>query len=151
MRPETDPAALQSARQVPVASWVAQMVGTIALAFVAYYYVRSMGAPFGGVDPDWKRYTAGAALLGIVPALLYLRIFKDALNADEAAVRARGVPDPVIRPIFLRALAIGGALCEIPMAMGVLHLLFGGEMRWFAGATAITIGLRVSYRPFTRS
>jgi hypothetical protein len=144
------PAAQQSARQVPVASWVAQMIGTIVLALAVYYFIRSAGAPFADVDPDWKRYAAGGALLGIIPAMLYLRIFKEALDADDAAVRARGAPDPVIRPIFLRALAIGGALCEIPMAMGVLHVLFGGEMRWFAGATAITIALRVSYRPFKR-
>ena len=144
------PAAQQSARQVPVASWVAQMIGTVVLALAVYYFVRAAGAPFADVDPDWKRYAAGGALLGIIPAMLYLRIFKEALDADEAAVRARGTPDPVIRPIFLRALAIGGALCEIPMAMGVLHVLFGGEMRWFAGATAITIALRVSYRPFKR-
>jgi hypothetical protein len=144
------PAAQQSARQVPVASWVAQMIGTLVLALAVYYFVGAAGSPFGDVDPDWKRYAAGGALLGIVPAMLYLRIFKEALDADDAAVRARGVPDPAIRPIFLRALAIGGALCEIPMAMGVLHVLFGGEMRWFAGATAITIALRVSYRPFKR-
>jgi hypothetical protein len=36
------------------------------------------------------------------------------------------------------------------MAMGVVHLLVGGQMRWFVGATLITIVLRLSYRPFTR-
>jgi hypothetical protein len=137
-------------RQAPVASWVAQMIGTLVLALVVFYFLRERGISLPQVDPDWKRYAAGGALLGIIPALLYLRIFKDALNADEAAVRARGVPDPAIRPIFMRALAIGGALCEIPMAMGVLHLIFGGETRWFVGATCITIALRLSYRPFTR-
>ena len=145
------PAAAQSARQVPVASWVAQMIGTIVLALAVYSFVRAAGAPFAGVDPEWKRYAAGGALLGIIPALLYLRIFKEALDADEAAVRARGTPDPVIRPIFLRALAIGGALCEIPMAMGVVQLFFGGETRWFLGATFITVAMRLSYRPFTRT
>jgi hypothetical protein len=37
------------------------------------------------------------------------------------------------------------------MAMGVLHLLFGGETRWFLGATLLTIVLRLSYRPFKKS
>ena len=137
-------------RQAPVASWVAQMIGTLILALAVYGFVRGTGTPFPSVDPDWKRYAAGAILLGVIPAMLYLRIFKEALNADEAAVRARGTPDPAIRPIFMRALAIGGALCEIPMAMGVVHLLLGGETRWFVGATLITMALRVSYRPFTR-
>ena len=139
-------------RHAPVASWVAQMLGTLFLAAMVFYFVRSTGGmAFAGVDPDWKRYAAAGILLGIAPPLLYLRIFKEALDADEAAVRARGVPDPAVRPIFMRALAIGGALCEIPMAMGVLHLLFGGETRWFIGATVLTIVLRLSYRPFKKS
>jgi hypothetical protein len=50
----------------------------------------------------------------------------------------------------MRTLAIGGAMCEIPMAMGVVQLLLGGETRWFLGATLVTIALRLSYRPFTR-
>jgi hypothetical protein len=144
------PANTQNPRQAPVASWVAQMIGTLVLALAVYGFVHGAGTPFPSIDPEWKRYAAAGVLLGIVPSLLYLRIFKDALDADEAAVRACGTPDPAIRPIFMRALAIGGALCEIPMAMGVLHLLFGGEVRWFAGATLITIALRLSYRPFKR-
>jgi hypothetical protein len=128
------------------------MIGTLVLAAMVFYFVRTTGGtPFAGADPDWKRYAAAGILLGIVPPLLYLRIFKEALDADDAAVRAHGVPDPAIRPIFMRALAIGGALCEIPMAMGVLHLLFGGETRWFIGATLLTIALRLSYRPFIKS
>jgi hypothetical protein len=51
----------------------------------------------------------------------------------------------------MRALAIGGALCEIPMAMGVVQLFFGGETRWFLGATLVTIALRLSFRPFVRA
>ena len=145
------PAGSQSPRQAPVASWVGQMIGTIVLASVVFYFIREKGIALPDVDPDWKRYAAGGVLLGIIPAMLYLRIFKEALDADDAAVRARGAPDATIRPIFMRALAIGGALCEIPMAMGVLHLLFGGETRWFVGATCITIALRLSYRPFKKA
>ena len=141
----------QNPRQAPLASWVAQMIGTLVLALVVFYFIRERGMALPDVDPDWKRYAAGGSLLGIIPALLYLRIFKEALDADDAAVRRLGVPDATIRPIFLRALAIGGALCEIPMAMGVLHLLFGGETRWFVGATCITIALRLSYRPFKKA
>jgi hypothetical protein len=144
-------AAPHNPRQAPVATWVGQMVGTLALAAAVFYFVRGKGIALPEVDPDWKRYAAGGALLGIIPAMLYLRIFKEGLDADDAAVRARGFPDPVIRPIFMRALVIGGALCEIPMAMGVLHLVFGGETRWFVGATLITIALRLSYRPFKKA
>ena len=81
-------AATSNPRQAPVASWVAQMIGTLVLALAVYGFVHGAGTPFPNVDPDWKRYAAGAALLGIIPAMLYLRIFKDALNADEAAVAA---------------------------------------------------------------
>ena len=144
-------AASQNPRQAPLASWVGQMIGTIVLALVVYYFIREKGITLPQVSPDWKDYAAIGVLVGIAPAMLYLRIFKEGLDADEAAIRARGVPDPVIRPIFMRALAIGGALCEIPMAMGVLHLVFGGDTRWFAGATCITIALRLSYRPFKKS
>jgi hypothetical protein len=143
--------AAQNPRQAPVATWLGQMIGTIVLALAVFYFIRERGIALPEVPPDWKDYAAGGSLLGIIPAMLYLRIFKEGLDADDAAIRARGVPDPVIRPIFMRALVIGGALCEIPMAMGVLHLLFGGETRWFAGATCITIALRLSYRPFKKA
>src|SRR5688572_22471286 len=144
-------AAPQNPRQAPVATWLGQMIGTMVLALAVFYVIRERGIALPEVPADWKRYAAGGALLGIIPAMLYLRIFKEGLDADDAAIRARGVPDPVIRPIFMRALVIGGALCEIPMAMGVLHLLFGGETRWFVGATCITIALRLSYRPFKKA
>jgi hypothetical protein len=37
------------------------------------------------------------------------------------------------------------------MALGLVYLLLGGEMRWFLGATFLTIALRLSYRPFTKA
>ena len=140
-----------SARQPLVASWIAQMIGTLVLAGAVLYFLRNYGAPFATEDSDWRRFAMLGILVGIAPALLYLRTFKPLLDADEAAVRARGAPDNAIRPRLVRALAIGGALCEIPMAMGVVQLFLGGETRWFLGATMITIALRLSYRPFTRS
>jgi len=80
----------------------------------------------------------------------YLRTFKRSLDACEASA-LHGDADPAARQRLARALAIGGALCEIPMAMGALQLFFGGETRWFLGATLLTIALRLSYRPFTRT
>lgn len=140
----------QSPRQALVASWVAQMIGTLVLAAVVLAFVRGGGSPAPGGESDWKRLAMLGILIGIAPALLYLRTFKPLLDADEAAVRARGTPDPAIRPRLVRALVIGGALCEIPMAMGVVQLFFGGETRWFLGATMVTVALRLSYRPFTK-
>lgn len=145
------PAAQSPARQTLVAAWLAQMIGTLVLSGAVLVFVRSTGSPFGEGDPDWRRYAMLGILLGVAPALLYLRTFKPLLDADAAATRARGSPDPARRASLLRSLAIGGALCEIPMAMGVVQLFFGGETRWFLGATLVTIALRLSYRPFTRS
>lgn len=139
------------ARQGLIASWVAQMVGTMVLAGAVTVFMRGLKTPFTTPDADWQRYAMIGVLLGIVPALLYMRTFKPLLNADDKAVRTRGTPDPAIRQRLARALAIGGALCEIPMAMGVLQLFFGGEMRWFLGATLVTIALRLSYRPFIKA
>ena len=141
----------QSHRQVPIATWIAQMIGTLVLAAVVLAFVRQIGGVFGDTNPDWKQYAMLGILVGIAPALLYLRTFKPLLDADEAAVRARGEPDRPTRAALMRALAIGGALGEIPMAMGVVQLFFGGETRWFLGATFITIALRLSYRPFTKA
>ena len=104
------------------------------------------------VGMTWVQYATVGILVGIAPGLLYLRTFKPLLDADVAAVKRRGgTPDPAARAALMRAIAIGGALCEIPMAMGVVQLFFGGETRWFLGATLLTIALRLSYRPFTRS
>ena len=144
-------AAARQSRQGLVASWVAQMIGTMVLAAVVLVFVRTLGAPVASGDADWKRYAMIGILVGIAPALLYLRTFKPLLDADIAAEGARGAPDPAIRQRLARALAIGGALCEIPMAMGVVQLFFGGETRWFLGATLVTIALRLSYRPFSRA
>ena len=51
--------------------------------------------------------------------------------------------------MLVKALVLGGALCELPMAAGVVQLFFGGETRWFVGATMVAIALRLSYRPYT--
>ena len=140
--------AARRTREGLIASWVAGMIGTIVLAAVVMAFMRSVGSPLGS-DAEWKRYAMIGILVGVAPALLYLRTFKPLLDADAAAEHAHGgTPDPALRARLARALAIGGALCEIPMAMGVVQLFFGGEQRWFFGATLVTIALRLSYRPF---
>ena len=93
----------------------------------------------------------GAILLATIPAIWYVREFKAALDQDLAAARAAGgVPDVRSRTELLRRLSIGGALCELPLAVGVIYLLAGGERRWFVAAACVTLALRLSYRPFTR-
>jgi hypothetical protein len=141
-------AAPQSPRQALVATWGAQIVGTIVIAVVVYYYFRYAGSPFAG-NEEWARWAQNAILLAALPAMMYLRKYKPWLDADAKALRLHGRPDPAVRTGLLRSLAVGGALCELPMAMGVVHLLLGGQPRWFVGAALITIALRLSYRPFT--
>ena len=140
-------------RQGLIANWLAGMIGTLVLAGVVIYFVRSGGLSGMVTDNEkWREYAMIAMVVAIGPALLYLRTFKARLNADEAAVKAGGgVPNPGLRTQLLKSLAIGGALCELPMALGVVQLFFGGEQRWFLGATLVTIALRLSYRPFKRS
>ena len=139
-------------RQGLVTAWLVQMIGTLVLAAVVLAYVRSAGAPFGtGGDSDWKRYAMMGILIGIAPALLYLRTFKRRLDAYEASMKGREEGDPALRALLMKSLSIGGAMCELPMAMGVVQLFFGGETRWFLGATMVTIALRLSFRPFTRT
>jgi len=140
-------ATARQTRQGLVASWVAQLIGTVVLAAVVMVFVRSMGAPFS-TDNDWKRYAAWGILVAIAPALAYLRWYKKILDQDIGLERTRGAPDPEARRLLQRSLVLGGALCELPMAMGVVQLLLGGETRWFLGATLVTIALRLSYRPF---
>jgi len=138
-------------RQGVVAAWLSQMVGTIVLAIVILAFVRAVGAPFAGSGRDLHRYVFTAILGATIPALYYLRPFRARLVADEAAVGARGTPEPATRKALLRSLAIGGALCELPMAVGALDLFLGGESRWFVGGAVITLALRLSYRPFIRA
>jgi hypothetical protein len=142
----------QGQRQPLITSWLAQMIGTVVLACVVMAYVRSAGAPFGaGAESEWKRYAMFGIVAAIAPALLYLRTFKRLLLADEAAVVQHGAPQAGPRTALARALALGGALCELPMAMGVVQLLLGGETRWFVAATLVSIALRASYRPYLRA
>ena len=143
--------AIAHPRQAPVAIWVAQIVGTLVVAAVVLAFVRSMGAPFATDRYDLHRYALWAILASTFPAVYYLSVFKPRLVADVAAVDARGAPDPRARSALMRSLAIGGALCELPMALGALDLFLGGETRLFVGATVVTIAIRLSYRPFMRT
>jgi hypothetical protein len=62
-----------------------------------------------------------------------------------------GVPDPTARAELLRRLYVGGALAELPLALGAVYLMAGGENRWFIGAACVSLALRLSYRPFRGS
>ena len=140
--------AASPSRQGLVASWVAQMIGTIVLCGAATVFMRTIGKPLVDGETVWRGYTAIGIIVGLAPALLYLRWYKRILDRD---VRSRGTPDPESRRLLQKSLLLGGALCELPMAMGLVHLLLGGEMRWFLGATFLTIALRLSYRPFIKA
>ena len=121
------------------------------LAGVIYAFFHFMGAPFSRADA-MKPYVFTVILVAAVPALYYLRVYKARLGADAIAAGSRGgTPDPALRRSLLRSLAIGGSLCELPMAAGALDLFLGGAPRWFIGATFITLAIRLSYRPFTRA
>ncbi|HEY4997842.1 MAG TPA: hypothetical protein VII36_01805 [Usitatibacter sp.] len=130
--------------------WGAQLAGTAGIA-IAIYLFFGQGAPvFAGVDPEWTRYGLYGILAASGPALWYVRRFKRALDADIAAANAHGgVPDSRLRAELLRKLQIGGALCELPLALGALYLLAGGERRWFVASACVSLALRLSYRPFT--
>lgn len=148
-RPMSGPAL--HARQPLIAAWMAQMVGTVVLAGVIYAFFHYVGPLFSTADA-MKRYVFSAILVAAVPALYYLRAYKSRLDADAVAMsRGGGEPDPQLRRALLRSLAIGGSLCELPMAAGALDLFLGGEPRWFIGAAFITLAMRLSYRPFTRA
>jgi len=131
--------------------WGAQLAGTVAIAIALYLWLGKGTPVIAGVDPEWTRYGLYGILAAGAPAVWYVRRFKRALNADIAAVSRQGVPDPKLRQELLRKLSLGGALCELPMALGALYLLAGGESRWFLGAAAVSVALRLSYRPFTAS
>ncbi len=139
-------------RQAPLASWVSQILGTVVLAGVVLWFVGAMGAPFAQHRLELQRHALWIVVAAALPSMLYLPIFRERLAADEKALRiGRDVPEPGARRRLMAALAIGGALCELPMAIGALHLLLGGDTRDFVGATLLTLALRVSYRPFGRA
>ena len=134
----------------PVFVWGAQLAGTVAIAIAIYLFFGKGGPAFMGVDPEWTRYGLYGILAAGGPAIWYVRRFKRALNADIAASnRQGGVPDPLLRQELLKKLNVGSALCELPLALGALYLMAGGEVRWFVGAAMVSIALRLSYRPFT--
>ena len=145
------PAARLTTRQGLVHVWIAQLIQSLVLCGVVVMYLQ-MAGPLAATDagPEWKRYAMYAILLAAVPAMLYLRTFKSLLDADFAAERSRGMPDTDLRQRLSSSLRIGGLLCDLPMAFGAVQLFFGGETRWFVGATLVTIAIRLSYRPFDK-
>ncbi|MBC8022422.1 MAG: hypothetical protein H7Y14_04845 [Burkholderiales bacterium] len=132
--------------------WAAQLAGTIAIAFAIYIFFGESAPLFRGIDPEWTRFGLLGILAAGTPALAYLRRFSAALNEDIRATRAHGgVPDPRARQELLRKLQVGGVLCELPLALGAIYLMAGGEKRWFVTAACVSIVLRLSYRPFRAS
>ena len=114
-------------------------------------FLRTAGTTIKGASPDWAVYALYAMMALVIPPVVYLRNFKEVLDVDTAAMKQNGgIPVPAIRQVLARALRVGGVLSELPQAMGVVHVLLGGETRWFLGATLITIALRLSYRPFEK-
>ena len=132
--------------------WASQLVGTIAIAFAIYLFFGQGKPFFEGVDPEWTRFGLLGILVAGTPALAYMRRFSAALNADVKAMRAaNGIPDPRARQDLLRKLQVGGVLCELPLALGAIYLMAGGEKRWFIMAACVSLALRLSYRPFRAS
>jgi hypothetical protein len=135
--------------QQPAMIWGAQLAGTIGVALAIYFFFGSSN-PMIRLDPEWMSYGFTAILGAAVPALWYLRGFKAMLDADRAAARSNGgVPQPELRMALLRKMSVGGALCELPLVVGVVHLLAGGGTRLFVAAACVTLVLRLSFRPFT--
>ena len=140
-----------SAALSPVAVWAAQIAGTIAIAFAVYFFFGEGSPFFSKADPEWMRFGLLGILAAGAPALWYLRKFARALDADIASSRARGgQADLQARRELLRRLQVGGVLCELPLALGAIYLMAGGERRWFVTAACVSIALRLSYRPFRR-
>ena len=138
-------------RRTLITVWIVQIVQSLVLAGVVLLFVDRIGGAAGTLGKEWERYALYGLLAAALPAMLYVRWFKRILNQDEAAMSTRGGdPEPGIRNTLRRALTLGGALCDLPMALGVLLLMFGGDKRYFIGGTLLTIAVRLSYRPFMR-
>jgi len=144
--------AAPTTRQGLVQKWVAQLVTALVLCGVVLMVVRNSSFQLGTYPEEWKRYMVYALLVACIPALLYVRRYKAILMQDLRLEGERGgTPEPTARQLLSRALALGGALCDLPMALGVLQLLMGGETKWFLGGTMLAIALRLSYRPFIKA
>jgi hypothetical protein len=129
--------------------WLSQVAGTIAIAGIVYAFFPQAAGPVVPPDPALRQYILFAGFVAIAPAMLYVRTYKRALLADARAVHENGgTPDAQKRKDVMRALAIGGALSELPLAAGLGYLFFGGDMKWFMTAAVVTLTLRLTYRPF---
>lgn len=145
------PTGAESRRPI-VNAWIAQMVQTVVLGLVVMFFVNELGGRLGTIGKEWERWAVYGIVVAALPAVFYVRWFKHILNADEAALRARhGEPDAATRKTLRHSLTLGGLLCDLPMALGVLILMLGGDKRYFIGGTLITLAVRLSYRPFVRA
>ena len=131
----------------PATLWVSQMIGTLAIAAAILFFFSSR-APASTAGTLWPAIALSAALVACAPALFYLPRFRARLNDDGAASQCAGAPDAAKRQALYASLAIGGMLCDLPQALGLLALFLGAETRWFLAATAATVVMRVAYRPF---
>ena len=128
--------------------WGAQLAGTLGVAVAIYFFFGS-APPMLHLDPELMRYAFMAMRGAAVPALYFLRGYRALVSADGAAARSRGgTPEPAVRIALLRKMSVGGALCELPLVVGVIALLAGGGTRLFITAACVTLALRLSFRPF---
>jgi hypothetical protein len=143
-------AAPPKTRQALVNAWIVQIVGTIVVSAAVYAFTRAGTLQLGTMGEEWRRYMFYAVLGAAIPALFYVKHYKRLLVQDARLEKQGGAEHLQARTVLTKALSVGGALCELPMAVGVLQMLYGGETRIFLGATFITLALRLSYRPFLK-
>src|SRR4029078_13591415 len=110
-------------RQGRVHIWVGQLIQRLVLCGAGLLFLQ-MSGPLASTDagPEWRRYAIYAVLLAGGPALLYLRTFQGLLDADLAAERGRGIPDPELRGRLSHSLRIGGLPCGRPSACGAVQV-----------------------------
>ncbi len=126
--------------------WIAQLATPPLLAVVGYFLFADSA---GAVEPaliERMNYAPLVVALLVVPALLFRSRYRERLARLGMEWR-QGKSDALTQGSAMTALAIGVALCDLPMLVGFLAYLASGVVSVLLVSCAASLVLLVLFRP----
>ena len=126
--------------------WIAQLATPPILAAVGYFLFAGNA---GEVEPamiERMTYAPLVVAVLVIPALLFRSRYRERLARLGLEWR-QGRNDAGTQGSAMTALAIGVALCDLPMLVGFLAYLASGVLSVLLVSCAASLALLVLYRP----
>ena len=126
--------------------WIAQLATPPILAAVGYFLFAGSANTVEPALIARMQYAPIVIALLVIPALLFRARYRERLARLGMDWR-QGKSDSHTHSAAMTALAIGVALCDLPMLVGFLAYLASGVLMALLVACAASLALLILYRP----